>query len=50
MAAIEINVSVPLLQPSIRHRGNHSRQTFARCIPRSPPSLEVLNAQRRAKH
>jgi hypothetical protein len=44
MAAIEVNVSVPLLQPSIRHRGNHSRQTFAQCIPRSPPSLESLNA------
>jgi hypothetical protein len=44
MAAIEINVSVPLLQPSIRHRGNHPRQTFARCISRSRPSLEILNA------
>ena len=36
MAAIEINVSVPLLQPSVRRRGNHSCQAFACCIHRSP--------------
>jgi hypothetical protein len=43
MAAIEVNVSAPLLQPSIRHHGYHAGQTFARYIPRSPPSLEGLN-------
>jgi hypothetical protein len=50
MAAIEVNVSLPLLQPSIRHRGYHARQTFARYILRSPLSLEGLNVYRRAKH
>lgn len=50
MAAIEINVSVPLLQPSIRHRGNHSRQTFARCIPRAPPSLKGPECLASSKH
>jgi hypothetical protein len=51
MAAIEVNVSLPLLQPSIRHRGNYPRPDVRSVLPsRASPSLEGLNAWYRAKH
>jgi hypothetical protein len=40
MAAVEVNVSAPMVQASIRRWDNHSGQTFVRCISRSPPTLE----------